>query len=551
MSTSPGERLTAVHSHPFVGRTAELALFQRALDVNDPSFQVLFIHGPGGVGKTTLLAEFALRCAAANIPTYCLDARNIDPTPESFIAALRAALILPDDKSLLHTLAEQPSVHVFFIDTTELLLPIDDWLCEVCLPQLPENARVIMAGREPPSAAWQAVAGWQTSVRERPLRNFTPDEAHSYLSQCGIPEQHHASIMHCTYGCPLALALIAESFAQGSTTFEFPPADQPESVAALLECFAQSVSDSERAALEASALVRVTTEDLLSEMLHDEAVSDLFDWLRGLSFVEDRSDGLFPHDLARAALVAELRRRNPAWYAELLRRARGYYHRRIEATTDQLQQRLLLDLIFLQRDRSEVRPFWEWQSAGAVLEAMRSTDAPLLEQLIDRYEGTESARIAAYWFTQQPQAAHVLRAAGGQPTGLLVMLKLNLVTAADLQIDPAMQAAWTYLQRKPLHVGETATLFRFWLARDTYQAVSPIQSAIFVNVARHCLTTPDLAFAFFPCADPDFWLPMFTAADLIRIPEADFVVGGKSFGVYGRDWRSEPPAAWLKILVEE
>ena len=38
----------------------------------------------------------------------------------------------------------------------------------------------------------------------------------------------------------------------------------------------------------------------------------LFEWLRGLSFVESGADGLFPHDLARDVLDADLRWRDRA-----------------------------------------------------------------------------------------------------------------------------------------------------------------------------------------------------------------------------------------------
>ena len=88
------------------------------------------------------------------------------------------------------------------------------------------------------------------------------------------------------------------------------------------------------------------------------------------------------------------------------------------------------------------------------------------------------------------------------------------------------------------------------MARDTYQAVSPIQSLVFVNAIQHYLVTPGLAFTFFPCAEPEFWAPMFAYADLARVPEADFEVGGRRFGVYGHDWRALPPMAWLALLAE-
>jgi hypothetical protein len=77
-----------------------------------------------------------------------------------------------------------------------------------------------------------------------------------------------------------------------------------------------------------------------------------------------------------------------------------------------------------------------------------------------------------------------------------------------------------------------------------------VQSLIFVIAVRHYLTTPNLAYTFFPCADPDFWTPLFVYADLARIPEADFEVGGRCYAMYGHDWRVRPPLAWLSMMGE-
>jgi hypothetical protein len=88
------------------------------------------------------------------------------------------------------------------------------------------------------------------------------------------------------------------------------------------------------------------------------------------------------------------------------------------------------------------------------------------------------------------------------------------------------------------------------MANDTYQTVSAVQSLIFLNMVRHYLTTPGLAFTFIPCAQPEFWAPVFAYAELARIPQADFEVGGRRYGVYGHDWRVMPPVAWLALLAE-
>ncbi len=53
------DRLGAARRRRFIGRSAEQALFQSALNASELPFFVLHLHGPGGVGKTSLLGQFA------------------------------------------------------------------------------------------------------------------------------------------------------------------------------------------------------------------------------------------------------------------------------------------------------------------------------------------------------------------------------------------------------------------------------------------------------------------------------------------------------------
>jgi hypothetical protein len=132
-----------------------------------------------------------------------------------------------------------------------------------------------------------------------------------------------------------------------------------------------------------------------------------------------------------------------------------------------------------------------------------------------------------------------------------MMLALHRATPDDIAFDPAVRAARNYLQNNTaLRPGESATLFRFWMERDTYQEVSPVQTQIFLSMVRHYLSTPGLAFTFLPSADPDFWMLAFSYADLARLPQVDFTVDGRRYGVYGHDWRIVPPIAWLELMGE-
>jgi AAA ATPase domain len=301
------DRLAAARRRRFVGREAELALFAAALADPEPPFALLYVHGPGGVGKTLLLSEFARLADDAGVPAVRLDGRDLDPSPPGFLAALGRALDEPPDTSPLEALTRRPR-GVLMVDTYETLGPLDAWLREALLPELPGGHLVVLAGRDPPAAGWLADAGWRDLARVVPLRNLRPEESLAYLSARGVPATQHAAVLSFTHGHPLALSLVADVAATGGDPTALAPEQRPDVVRALLGRFVQQLPGARhRQALEACAHVRVTTEALLASALDADDAHELFGWLRRLSFVEEGPYGLFPHDLAREVLDADLR----------------------------------------------------------------------------------------------------------------------------------------------------------------------------------------------------------------------------------------------------
>jgi len=549
MSSRLIDRLNSVRRQRFTGRPAELALFARALVADAPPFFVLYIHGPGGVGKTSLLGRFAQLAQEAGVIAAALDARNMEPTTTAFLGSLSLALGIDPNQSPIDVLAQRGERTVILIDTYELLSPLDDWLREIFLPQLPEHVLTVLACRHAPAPAWRSDPGWQPLLHILPLRNLSPQEGRSYLAQRSVPADDLQGVLDFTHSYPLALSLVADLYDQ-RPGFHFNPLEVPDVIKLLLEQFLQRApGPAHRAALEACALVRVTTESLLAELLAVPDAHDLFVWLRGLSFIETQPGGLFPHDIAREVLVADLRWRNPGWYAELHRRARVHFTQRLQETRGPEQQLTLFDFVYLHRDNPAVRPFFEWQASGrSAPDLLRPADGPLLAAMVARHEGVVSAQLASHWLERQPENVIVFRDSSGQPGGFMMLLALDRTTAEERAVDPALVKAWDFLRRQaPLRPGESATYFRFWLAADTHQAVSPTQSLIFINMVRHYFTS-GLAYTFYACTDPDFWQPVFAYADLARLPELDFGLGDHSFGVYGHDWRSVPPLVWLELL---
>jgi len=66
----------------FAGRQKELDFFDQLLE--QPSIHLLYIHGPGGQGKTTLLKQFVDRCKESSTPFIQSDCRYIELSPGNF-----------------------------------------------------------------------------------------------------------------------------------------------------------------------------------------------------------------------------------------------------------------------------------------------------------------------------------------------------------------------------------------------------------------------------------------------------------------------------------
>lgn len=546
------DRLLASQRKHFVGRNAERELFLTALLGQELPFAVLYLHGPGGIGKTTLLSEYAREAAGTGAPVLRLDGRNIQPSPASFLQAFWRALGCEDADTPLAALARHPR-SVVLIDTYEALSSLDAWLRETFLPQLPEQTLVVIAGRKPADPAWRHDPGWLDLVRIVSLRNLRPEEGRAYLRARDVPDDEQADALAFTHGHPLALALVAEVLARDETAGIFRLDDAPNVVGALLERFVEEApSPLHRAALEICAQTRITTEALLASVLGEEDARHIFDWLRSLSFIEEHPDGIFPHDLARDVMEADLRWRNPQRYREVHGQVRDFIVGRLSATSGWEQASAFFDLFYLHRNNPFIRPYYDWDSLGtAYTETASADDFPFILSRIERYEGPESAEIARYWLERQPEAFEMFRGPGHSTIGFIASLAMHETGPEDCLVDPALATAWEFVNRQGgARPGDVFLHHRFWCGEDTYQVVSPALNMIALVSARRWLTTPNLTWTFLTCADGDQWNPMFSYHYIRRLPEVDFTVGGHSYAIFFHDWRAEPPVPWLDMMAD-
>jgi hypothetical protein len=520
----------------FVGRAREIDLFTAALRSPDPNATILWVHGPGGTGKTTLLHAVADIAVESGRRVVWLDGAELGPRPD----AVRAAL-LPH--------VEHAGRVVVLIDAYERLEDIDDRIRSDIFPELPADSLVVLAGRRPPGPGWRADPAWSDLVEVVPLGNLSPEECATYLDIVGVEQRRHERMTSLTHGHPLALSLLADVVARGAD--EWDDVLGPDTVSALVRRLIDVVPDSVQwRALAVCAISRVTTQSLLRHVLGGDGRAS-FDWLADLSFTEQAPEGVVPHELTREVLDADLRWRDPEQYRDVFRAVRSHVSGRLVAADPSDVRRAILDLKYMFRNLPGVLAPIDWGTWGSTDCRSAADDREAAVALIRSAEGDAAADLAEHWFDRQPDGFHVLAGANDGVRGVIGLLDLTAASPADRAADPAALAAWDHAHRiRPPRPGERVTLTRFIVDRDAYQGPSPTLNEVPVLTLQRYLRTPALAWDFLALHEPEQWDEFFALADLPRAVGADFTIDGRRHGLFGHDFRTVPVHDLIDLWTE-
>lgn len=307
MSSTLAERLAARDAQRFVGRERELAFFD-SLFVEDPPAQVVLVHGPGGIGKSTLLREVARRGTRRGYTTRLVEGRDLAPVPGEIESALGDV-----------TDAAQPLI---MFDTYERMQAADGWLRGRLLPSLPERAVVVLSGRTAPEPGWFE-GGWERLSVELKLEPMPPDAALSLVQAHGLQDGDLAQqLIAWADGSPLALALAADATQRdGGTWAPERIHEHPNLVQAILHRIARTELDGGNLDVAAvAALARACDEPMLADVLPEVDATAAYAWLRERTFAERLAGGIALHEIVRQAMRSDLRARDPERDRELRRR---------------------------------------------------------------------------------------------------------------------------------------------------------------------------------------------------------------------------------------
>ena len=513
---------------------------------------MLYVSGPGGIGKSWLLSEFAELAGELGWRSTRVDARTIEPSSAGFLAGLVG---VSGDGTSLEAVTAGWGRRVLLIDAYERLAPLDGWIREELLPSLPREAMVVIASRRPPAAPWRTDGGWPGLMRLLSLRNLAPADVAMYLRAADLPASLDDRVLALTHGHPLALAVLVDVLSTGPGDAGRDPLAgldaNPDLVALLLERFVEHIpSERARQALEVCAHSRFTSETLLRRVLGGVDAQELFDWLRTLSFVESGRLGLFPHDLARDVLDLDLRWRDRERYDELHQQIRRACVERVRRAQGLERRHASADIVFLHRTSPRVGPYFDWPELGdAYVDDVGVDDRGSIVAMAERHEGPEAAALVAHWLTCQPDAFLVFRRGGRVPIGFLAMLHLQRATAVERDADPGTRAMWAHAHRGgPLRAGDSVVACRFLMDGDAYQGPSASFSLTGIRCIELIVSNPNLAWHYAVFAEPNTVEGLFEDLDYRRADGAGFVVGGRTYAVFAHDFRVVPAEQWLEVM---
>ncbi len=307
-----GQALEFLEEERFTGRQHELLTFRQWLSIRDQP--ILFVSGPGGIGKSWLLSAFGREAVAQRRDIVRCNMAAVEPRSDAITKSLVGET---DIEVAIEVLNETRPVIV--VDTFEAMGALTGFFRDEFLAKLDGESQVVLAGRHPLGPDW---SGWEAQVHALPLAGLSSAERRAYLRARGLDNDVLiGQICEAVGGHPLGLALAAD-LSMNPAPLEFGRSRKwHDSVVRLVDALIPPSSDpGVRELLEAAAVLGRFDEDGLAATVGRSVTADL-DALGKLS-VLTRSDGrLALHDEIRRVVIHDLGVRAPRRLTSLRRGA--------------------------------------------------------------------------------------------------------------------------------------------------------------------------------------------------------------------------------------
>jgi hypothetical protein len=456
----------------FAGRVDEVAFLDRCLDSEDPPASVVHICGAGGVGKSTLLREVARHARDRGIRVVAVDGRELGPAPGALEAALRKE--------------EEADRLLVLLDSYERMVALDSYIRQDLLPELPDRVLVLIAGRGEPDAGW-FTGGWEALTARIDLTGLPPRDARRLLAARGLADDRVTAIVDWAAGSPLALALAADAAIADARWNAASAPGRPEILRALLHRLVETeLHDIRPSALGIAVVARNVTPDLLRAVLPGENPEEAYRQLSELTVTERLGSGLTMHELARKALLADLRQRNPVLERDLRRRVVDHLYSRGIAG----DQMMMIEMAHLV-ENPLLRWGFSWDgNVSFRIDSVRPGDADRIESLTKEHDRAWW-QLTRRYFAEAPDRVAVARDLSDRVCGFLV--SMSLATAPAFADDDPLAGPWLAHARHNAALGDSV----MWHAAVDFTGAGKVQAMLGIAGVLRC-GSPSPRFAYLP-----------------------------------------------------
>ncbi|MEI9940825.1 MAG: winged helix-turn-helix domain-containing protein [Pseudomonadota bacterium] len=493
LRTAPGQRLRdrleRSAAEAVLGREREMDRILRHFDADGAV--VTFVHGIGGVGKSSLLAALAPRLADRGARVARLDGRTIEPTPRGLLAALGAALDarapFDDVEAMARELDSEPRATAIVIDEYDRIRLLDAWLRHELLPAQPDRTRWLFAGRFSPHAAWLTTPGWSDAVLSLRLGSLDDASCRALLARRGIAGESMAPMIGLARGNPLALELAARY----TTAPELSGLAENAVLDALARRCVEDLPPPVREAIDAISLVRYATRPLLDAMLGRSCDDALLSELAELSFVERAEGGLVLHDSVRHAIVSRLRALDPLRHRALrlaaLEQLEGAS--KDAAPTGPNAWRLTADLLFIVEHPEIREAFFPSYETTISIDSALPGDRDAVFAIAERHEPPEIVGAFELWWNHGRAFFDVARDVTGKVLGFAIVAASSSLPRAIAEGDALVGAWMTDLESGPGR-DRGALFHRRALSADQGEDPCDVRGALWLAAKRAYVARP-------------------------------------------------------------
>jgi len=493
---------------------------------------IVFVHGPGGIGKSALLREIQRRAEAQGIRVVRINGRDPETAQE------RAPQLLEDVGETARSLV--------VLDSYEHIAALGALVRDRVSAHVGVRVRLLIAGRQFPEPAWFQ-DGWDARLRVVGLRPLSDDDSRTLLQRRGLRDR--AAIEETARwaaGSPLSLIVGADALLAGQV-LDLTRLDADAAVAeALIQRLAgDELEGADREVLAVAAIARAVDARMLAAVLPGLDGDLAEQWLRSRSFTEPFGVRVALHERVRKAARGGLLATDPDLDGELRRRL-----------VDHLFGRAVLGELSLLSDLGELidDPRVRWAvspSHHAATHRFGRLEPGDTEVIASRLgaDGTQWWKRVQQWIQHGPEYTAVVRDAAGDIVAFGIAV--TPATAPEWAHEDLILGPWLAHARARFPDGDVLLLRE---GHDLYRSEGGAETSPAIAVGNMALVArsglPTMQAMYSGQIDPtEAQREALRALGCERPPELEIVDGERTVECYINDFGPGGVAGYIRGLV--